>query len=232
VLSRIAKSDRRIDELFEEQVDRDRDLIAVRFGDAQLTYRELDARANQVAHRLRALGVTRGALVPVVLERSLDTLAALLGILKADGAYVPIDPHYPAERVAFMLADCAPRVVLAQTRFVERVPAGPWEVAGLDTTVAEPTTRPQRRGTARDIAYGIYTSGSTGTPKCALVMHASLVNLIDEESDRLDATSRVIQNTPLTFDPSVLELFGPLCVGGRVVMPRPDGHRDIRYLPG
>ncbi len=221
--------DRRLDELFEAQVARTPDAVAVTFDGDHLTYRALDAQANQLAHRLRALGVGTDVLVPIHVERSLEMMVGILGILKAGGAYVPLDPAYPAERLAFMVRDCAPPVVLTQTRLRDQLPDDA-HVVCLDQPVTGPHDKLPRTGNADSLAYGIYTSGSTGTPKCVLVTHRSVVNLLAHETYHLDASDRVLQKTPLTFDASVPELFGPLLAGARVVIARPEGHKDVGYL--
>jgi amino acid adenylation domain-containing protein len=224
--------DQRLDELFEAQVERTPDAIAVRFEDAQLSYRELDARANQYAHRLRSLGVGPDVLVPLFVDRSLELLAAILGILKAGGAYVPLDPEYPADRLAVMLADCAPPVIVSEARLAGRLPPGTWRIVDLDAGLDTPRGRLARTGTPADLAYGIYTSGSTGIPKCALVTHRGVANLLSwmQETYRLDETDRVLHKSPLVFDASIRELFWPLVAGARVVVARPDGHKDVGYV--
>ena len=146
------------------------------FEEQQLTYRELNARANQLAHHLRALGVGPEVLVGLCLERSLELVVGLLGILKAGGAYVPLDPSYPAERLAFMLEDTQAPVLLTQERLLGQLPPHAGRTLCLDrdwpTIAAQPATNPPCRATADNLAYVIYTSGSTGTPKGVMVTHA------------------------------------------------------------
>jgi amino acid adenylation domain-containing protein len=226
--------DRRIHELVEQQVQRAPDAIAIRYEGAQLTYRELNGRANQLAHRLRELGVGRDVLVGLCIERSLEMLVGQLAILKAGGAFVPLDPEYPAQRLAVMVRDCEPPVIVTQARFVARIPSGAWQVVCLDgpELAAWPRDDLALAGAATDLSYGIYTSGSTGTPKCALVTHRGVVSLLWwlQETYPLDAGDRMLQKTPLSFDISIPELFWPLFVGACIVVAKPEGHKDAGYL--
>ncbi|MBM3854057.1 MAG: amino acid adenylation domain-containing protein, partial [Verrucomicrobia bacterium] len=223
-------------ELIAAQTARTPDAVAVTFEGAALTYRELDARANQLAHWLRRAGTGPETLVGVCAERSLDLVIALLGVLKAGSAYVPLDPSYPRERLAFIREDSAVPVVLTQRKF-----AGDWSGNGarvlrLDadwTEVACGPTTPPATGVAPDHpAYMIYTSGSTGRPKGAVNTHRAIVNrlLWMQDAYQLTPADRVVQKTPFSFDVSVWEFFWPLLAGARLVVARPGGHQDAAYL--
>ncbi|HYU26315.1 MAG TPA: amino acid adenylation domain-containing protein, partial [Thermoanaerobaculia bacterium] len=210
-----------IHELFEEQVLRTPDAEAVRFEGRSLTYAELNARANQLAHYLRSLGVRPETRVAISIERSAEMVIGLLAILKAGGAYVPLDPSYPADRLRAMLEDCAPVVSLTQKSFE----TAEW--------ADQPRTNPERNGlSATSPAYVIYTSGSTGVPKGVINEHRGVVNRLVwmQDAYRLEQGDAVLQKTPFSFDVSVWEFFWPLQVGARLVMARPDGHKDPQYL--
>ena len=222
--------------LIEAQVDRTPDAVAVSFEGAALSYRELDGRANQLARYLRARGVGPEVLVALCAERSLEMVVGLLGILKAGGAYVPLDPEYPRERLEYMLADASAPVVLTQARLAEGMPRGGATVVCLDSewdaVARERTERLDVQVHPRGLAYVIYTSGSTGRPKGAMNTHAAICNrlLWMQEAHGLDASDRVLQKTPFSFDVSVWEFFWPLMTGARLVMARPGGHREPSYL--
>jgi amino acid adenylation domain-containing protein len=209
-------------ELFEVQVDRSPDAVALVFGRAQLTYRELDARANQLAHHLRGLGVGPEVRVAICVQRSLDMIVAVLGVLKAGGAYVPIDPTYPADRIAFMLADAGAPVVVTQAALVERVAAVGTHVVALDAAgfAHAPATRPACITQPSNAAYVIYTSGSTGRPKGVVIEHGMVVNLTCGLIDtyELGPTDRMTQTVSLSFDGSVLEIFPALSAGAALVL--------------
>ena len=165
--------DRCIHQLFEAQVERSPEATALVYEDQQLTYGELNARANRLAHHLRSLGVGPEVLVGVCLERSLELVVGLLAILKAGGAYVPLDPSYPAERLAFMLQDTQAPVLLTQQRLLAHLPAYAGHTLCLERDAAHiaqhPDTNPPTSATPTNLAYVIYTSGSTGTPKGVMV---------------------------------------------------------------
>nr|QLY89262.1 pseudodesmin synthetase [Pseudomonas sp.] len=220
---------------FEAQVRRTPDVVALQFGDKQLTYAGLNQRANQLAHRLRELGVGPDTRVGICVERSLELPIGLLGILKAGGAYVPLDPGYPLERIQHMLQDSAPLAVLVHGATRELL-------AGVSTTLIDfdrcdwqqqPLGDPQVPGlNATHLAYVIYTSGSTGLPKGVMIEHRSLGNLMHWSSQICPDTREgsLLQRAPFSFDASVWELFWPLTNGMRLVLARPDGHRDPAYL--
>ncbi len=209
------------------------DAIAVAFGAQTLTYAQLEARANRVAHRLAAAGVGPGGLVAVCAERSLELVVGLLGVLKSGAAYTPLDPEYPAERLAFMMADAGAAVLLTQRHLDP--PGGAAQVLPLDdlqTWAGQPETPLPPRASADDVAYMIYTSGSTGRPKGVPNTHRGIVNRLDwmQRTFALGADDVVLQKTPASFDVSVWELFWPLLAGARLVLAAPGGHKDAAYL--
>ncbi|MFF5242816.1 amino acid adenylation domain-containing protein [Streptosporangium sp. NPDC000095] len=243
--------------MFEAQVARTPGAVALEFEDEHLTYAQLEARANRLAHRLRGLGVGPGSLVAVCAERSVELVVALLGVVKAGGAYVPLDPEYPPERLAFMLADAAVPVLLAQRAVLDVIPEDPGgappagsvdtladaEAArmprdgGMTTVVLDdpldgPDTPVEPSATSADAAYMIYTSGSTGRPKGVPNTHGGIRNRLGWMQDvyGLTGDDAVVQKTPAGFDVSVWEFFWPLVTGARLVLARPGGHRDAAYL--
>ncbi len=219
--------------LFEAQVLRTPDAEAVKAGDQRLSYRQLNERANRLAHHLRELGVRPESRVGVCLERGLDMVIGLFAILKAGGGYVPLDPAYPHERLAYMLHDSAPVVVLAHGATRALLGDIPTLDLDCDTWQHQPSTNPSvPELTARHQAYVIYTSGSTGQPKGVINEHAGVVNrlLWMQDAYGLNAQDAVLQKTPFSFDVSVWEFFWPLMTGARLVMARPGGHKDPAYL--
>ncbi len=219
-------------ELIEERVDRAPDRVAVSFEAEELTFGELDSAANHLARRLRGLGVGPEVPVGVFAERSPEMVIALLAVLKAGGAYLPLDPDYPADRLAFMLADSRVPVVLAHERLLPRLPEHEARVLRLDGVGAERGERLASGARASNLAYLIYTSGSTGRPKGTMNAHRGIVNrlLWMQEQYGLAADDRVLQKTPFSFDVSVWEFFWPLLTGARLVIARPGGHQDASYL--
>jgi amino acid adenylation domain-containing protein len=207
--------------------------IAVTFGDCDLTYAELDRRADDVASRLRRLGVGPDRIVVVLLDRSEDLVVALLGVAKSGAAFMPLDPGQPANRITAMIEASGAPVVVTHERNLQLVkgfaghrlcldlPAAPSE-----TDAVAPAARPD------GLAYVVHTSGSTGVPKRVLNTHGGLRNLLlwMQSNYRLDARDRVLHHTPVTFDASLAEIFLPLIVGARLVIAKPDGHRDAAYL--
>jgi amino acid adenylation domain-containing protein len=229
--------DRTLTEVFEAQADATPQAVALAFEGRTLTYRALDQRANQLARVLRRHGVGPEALVGVCMHRSLELVVALCAVLKAGGAYVPLDPSFPADRLAFILADARPRVILADPDLAAGLPPSDAVVVPVSASssafAAEPSGRLGRAGlTLESLAYVIYTSGSTGRPKGAMNEHRGILNrlLWMQRTFGLGAGDRVIQKTPFSFDISVWELFWPLMFGARLVVARPEGHRDPRYL--
>jgi amino acid adenylation domain-containing protein len=212
----------------EAQVARSPEAIAVVFENQQLTYQELDQRANQLAHYLQTLGVGPDVLVGICLERSLDMVVGVLSILKAGGAYVPLDPAYPQERLAFMLQDAQVAVLLTQERLKADLPASEVLLVCLDTdwasitasAVPERLQPPMTGVTADNLAYIIYTSGSTGKPKGVQIQHRSAVNLLNSVrlQPGLTAQDVLLSVTTLSFDIAVSEVFLPLIVGAKLVL--------------
>ena len=211
--------------------------VAVTCDDRELTYAELDRRANGLAHRLRQLGVGPEIVVPVLLDRSEDLVVAVLGVLKAGGAFMPLDSAQPAQRMAAMLDDVpdAPVCVTHQSNLAHLPPGFTGHRLCLDVPSApsgEDTAAPICETTSANLAYVIHTSGSTGKPKGTLNTHAGIRNrlLWMQDAYRLTGDDRVLHKTPVSFDPSVWELFWPLIIGARVVIAKPEGHKDAAYL--
>jgi amino acid adenylation domain-containing protein len=223
-------------QLFEAQVERTPHALAVEFEDQRLTYRELNCRANQLAHYLRARGVGPEVLVGICILRSLDMVVGLLGILKAGGAYVPLETSYPRERLAFMIEDTQAPVLLTQEPLRNSLPDGCGHIICLDSdwpAIAQSSDENLVSGISPDnLAYVIYTSGSTGKPKGAMIEHQAISNhmLWMGAKFPLSAQDSVLQKTPFSFDASVWEFYAPLLAGARLVMARPGGHADPAYL--
>ncbi|MGL5832823.1 MAG: MupA/Atu3671 family FMN-dependent luciferase-like monooxygenase, partial [Waterburya sp.] len=213
-----------IHQLFEAQVEQTPDAIAVTFENEQLTYSELNRRANQVANYLHKLGVEPNTLVGLCVERSSEMIVGMLGILKVGGAYVPIDPNYPQERQAFMLQDAQVSVLLSQQDLLSKLPQHQARVVCLDTdwqSIAEESeVNLVTNFTSSNLAYVIYTSGSTGQPKGVLIDHQGLCNLATEQIRVFDveANSRALQFASFSFDASVWEIFMALCSGATLCL--------------
>lgn len=211
-------------QLFEAQVERTPDHVALVFKQQRLTYRELNERANQLAHYLRTLSLGPETLVGLCVERSVEMLIGLLGILKAGGAYVPLDPTYPAERLAYMLEDSQAPVLVTQKHLTETLPTAQAKVVNLDDDAAllaqQPATNPAVSTIPDNLAYVIYTSGSTGRPKGVQIPHRAVVNFMTSmrREPGLSATDTLLAVTTLSFDIAALELFLPLTVGARLVV--------------
>jgi amino acid adenylation domain-containing protein len=218
--------DRSLHGLFEDQVDATPDAVAVVFGQTALTYRELDRRANRLAHHLVSLGVGPEQAVGVWMERSAETIVALLGILKAGGAYAPLDSMAPPDRLAFMLRDAEIDILVTQDRMLGRLPAHGARTICLDTeprAIAEqPNTRPSIDGSSDALAYVMYTSGSTGEPKGVAVTHRNVARLV-RGTDYADfgPGEVFLQLAPLSFDASTFEIWGALLNGGRLAIATP-----------
>ncbi len=222
-------------ELIERQVVQTPDAIAIIFEQTALTYSSLNMRANQLAHRLRRLGVGPDGLVGVYMERSLELVVALLAILKAGGAYLPLDPGYPLDRLLFMVSDAQCHLMLTQTHLAAHCPhtAQRLLLENNDTQFStESATNPLCMVGPHNLAYVIYTSGSTGTPKGVMNTHEGICNNLLWKHAAYQATSHdhILQKTPLSFDVSVWELFLPLLVGATMILARPEGHKDGAYL--
>ena len=222
--------------LLELQAKRTPDAVALVFKEERLTYAALDRAANQLARLLMQKGVTAETLVPVCLERSMEMVIAIIAILKAGAAYVPVDPLYPEERIRYILQDTGAKLVITDgaVPFMENI-AGV-EILNLIAEWSEVQSMPAENidtgPEPRNLAYVIYTSGSTGRPKGVMIEHAAIVNRICwmQEYFRLQEGDRVLQKTTFCFDVSVWEFLWPLCTGARLVVAVPDGHRDNRYL--
>ncbi|RPJ38734.1 MAG: amino acid adenylation domain-containing protein, partial [Planctomycetaceae bacterium] len=225
-----------IHELFEEQAGAHPERVALVYEGEEVTYGELERRANRVGHYLRRLGVGAEVLVGICVERSIEMVVGLLGILKAGGAYVPLDPAYPRERLGFMVADARVKVILSQQRVMERLPAGEARVVCLDGEWAEIARESEAQPAAAvvgdNLAYVIYTSGSTGQPKGVMNTHRGIRNrlLWMQDAYHLTEMDRVLQKTSFSFDVSVWEFFWPLLTGAVLVIARPEGHKDSAYL--
>jgi amino acid adenylation domain-containing protein len=211
-------------ELISAQVDRTPDAVAVVSADGRCTYRELERRANQLAHELVSRGVAPGARVGICVERGIEMMVAILGVLKSGAAYVPIDPSYPPERQELMLADCGARVLLTQERLHGMLDAGEASAICLDrdwpSIARHADAPPDMALDVEQLAYVIYTSGSTGRPKGVEVTHRALVNFLAAMRERpgLTASDVLLAVTTLSFDIAGLELYLPLLVGARVVI--------------
>ncbi|MER5502748.1 amino acid adenylation domain-containing protein [Streptomyces sp. NPDC002561] len=222
--------------LIERQARERPDAVAVEFGDETLTYRALNERANRLAHHLRSLGIRPETMVGLCLERGLDMIVALLGILKSGGAYVPLDTQYPAERLAFMIEDTALPVVVTQQHLSARLPASV-DILCLDREAdtallgSAPVTDPEPLAGPDDLAYVIYTSGSTGRPKGVMIEHRSMSDRVQEMRRQYGLTpdDAYLQFSSVTFDGSVGEIFPTLIAGARLV-PRGDDWTPVEVL--
>ncbi|WPN61791.1 non-ribosomal peptide synthase/polyketide synthase [Pseudomonas sp. P9_35] len=229
--------ERSVQGLIEEQVRRTPDAAALVFGEQRLSYGELNARANRLAHTLIEHGVGPDVLVGIAVERSMEMVLGLLAILKAGGAYVPLDPEYPRDRLAYMFEDSGIGLLLTQQHLLEQLPI-PDGLRSLvldlpgDGVYAARETNPDVEVHAENLAYVIYTSGSTGKPKGAGNRHSALVNRLCwmQQAYGLDATDSVLQKTPFSFDVSVWEFFWPLLTGATLVVAAPGAHRDPTQL--
>jgi len=231
-------------ELFAAQVQRTPDHIAVIGEREKLTYTELNTRAHQLAQYLRSLGVGTDTLVGICVERSIEMVVGLLGILKAGGAYLPLDPEYPAERLAFMMQDAQINILLTQQHLLNSLPQQQAQIICLDqdwqliATSFSPQSPVPNEKTALahqspdHLAYVIYTSGSTGKPKGVMIPHRAIVNHMVwmQNTFPLTPDDKVLQKTPFSFDAAIWEFYAPLLAGAQLVMAQPGGHRDSSYL--
>jgi len=222
-------------QIFEDQVKQTPEATAVTFEGRTLSYTDLNRRANQLAHRLIRLGVGPEALVAICMERSLELPIALLAVLKAGGAYLPLDPAYPRERLAYILEETRAPVILTQGLVAQNLSFEGVQVIDLDSDAGalatEKTENPRSEVTEENLCYVIYTSGSTGQPKGAMLHHRGVRNrLLWGITDyKLGSGDVVLHKTPLTFDVSVWELFAPLLSGARLLIAKPGGHQDTAY---
>ena len=223
-------------ELFEAQAERSGGAVAVVYEEEEISYRELNERANQVGHYLRELGVGPEVRVGLCVERSAEMVVGLLGILKAGGVYVPLDPEYPVERLRYMLEDAQASVVVTQDHLLERLTGSGAQVFCIDSEWSkagrQSRENPAVRVGVENAVYVIYTSGSTGRPKGVVVENRAIVNrlLWMQAKYHLQSDDKVLQKTPSSFDVSVWEFFWPLLVGVRLVLARPGGHKDPLYI--
>ncbi|WP_146162529.1 non-ribosomal peptide synthetase, partial [Nitrosospira multiformis] len=212
--------------LIERQVEVQPEAVALIFGDVELSYGELNARANRLAHCLIGLGVGPEVKVGIAVERSIDMVVGLLAILKAGGAYVPLDPEYPQERLAYMATDSAMGLLLTQSRIRSRIPhSGQYPVLELDRLDLEDESgsNPQAALHRHNLAYVIYTSGSTGKPKGVGVAHHALAEHAQVAVGffGLGSTDRMLQFSTINFDGFIEQLFPPLCAGAAIVLRGP-----------
>ncbi|RNB58979.1 amino acid adenylation domain-containing protein [Brevibacillus gelatini] len=220
-------------QLVEEQAARTPDEAAVVYEGQVLTYRELNARANQLASLLRSRGTKPDTLIGIMVDRSPGMVVGMLAVLKAGGAYVPIDPSYPQERIQYMLSDSQAPILLTQ-RHLQEIAAYAGEIIDVEDEAiytGDDSNLDSISG-SDDLAYVIYTSGSTGNPKGVMISHQAICNhmLWMRETFPLTTADAVLQKTPFSFDASVWEFYLPLITGGRLVLAKPDGHRDIAYM--
>ncbi|NJK48665.1 amino acid adenylation domain-containing protein [Candidatus Gracilibacteria bacterium] len=215
--------DRCIHELFEAQVEKNPEAVALVFKEQQITYQELNCRANQLAHYLKKVGVGLEGLVGICIDRSLEMIIGLLGILKAGGAYVPLDPAYPTERLANILSDTGVRILLTQQRLIEKLSAIKVHLLVLDSDwgviSSESENNPLSTVKPDNLAYVMYTSGSTGQPKGVEVLHRGVVRLLfGVDYVRLDASQNFLQLANIAFDASTFEIWGALLHGAKCVL--------------
>ncbi len=216
--------DKCIHQLFASQVEKTPDAIAVVFQEQSLTYKELNQRANQLAHYLQKLGVKPEVLVGICVERSIEMIIALLAILKAGGAYVPLDPNFPSKRLSFMVEDSQIAVLLTQQNLLTTLPVSSAKTICLDRDWENITTYPQdslhSHVNSSNLSYTIYTSGSTGKPKGVQIAHRSVVNFLTTMQRKLQLTNtdNLLSVTTLSFDIAVLEIFLPLTTGAKLIL--------------
>lgn len=228
--------DKCLHQLFESQAETAPSAPAVIFGEERLSYGELNARANQLAHYLRSLGVGREVPVALCLERSAEAIVSILAILKAGATCVPLDPDYPPQRIAFMLRDSAAAFLLTRRPFEPDVAESGARIVWLDalreTISAESTENPMSEVSAENLAFVIYTSGSTGQSKGVTLNHQGLVNRLmwGRDAYELTADDRVLQFFSYCFDFGIWEIFTALLAGAGLVLARPKGQQDTGYL--
>src|SRR5882672_10018156 len=228
--------DKRLHEFFEAQAERTPDRAALIFNHERLSYGELNARANQLAHHLRSLGAGPDSLVGICMQHSFEMAISVLAVLKAGAAYVPLDPAYPPERLAFMISDARLNLLLTQRKLRGTVADEAMEIIDIDADwraiSRESRERVPARASADNLAYVIYTSGSTGKPKGVMISHRSICNrlLWMQSTYPLGETDQLLQKTSISFDASVWELFVPLMSGAGLIVAQPGGNQDSGYL--
>ena len=214
-------------EIFEQAVALYPDVEAVIYAGSErkiMSYRELDEQANQLAHYLQETGVGPGSVIGVCMRRSVELIIGILGILKAGGAYLPLDPNYPVDRLAYMIQDSNPMVILTMESLADLLPFSQTQIFCMDKELGKvsslPTTRPDQKVRTKDLAYIIYTSGSTGKPKGVLLLHQGLVNLIVTQNGfyQIHKNQTMLQFAALSFDASVWEIFLTISHGATLVM--------------
>ncbi|MEW6732306.1 MAG: amino acid adenylation domain-containing protein [Acidobacteriota bacterium] len=227
-------------ELFEAQVERTPDAIALIFHDQLVTYQELNARANQLAHYLQKFGVAPEAFVGICVERSIEMIVGLLGVLKAGGVYIPLDPNYPQDRLAFMIEDAGIELLLTQKHFIEKFSQlsgrAQTEIVCLESDWQiidqEPSEKLTNNVLTNNPAYVIYTSGSTGKPKGVVISHNSICSRLywGQLAQPFQVNDRTLQIASISFDASIWEIFTPLVAGAQLVIAPPEATQDIDYL--
>ncbi|MFD0888340.1 AMP-binding protein, partial [Streptosporangium algeriense] len=231
-----ADIDRRVEQMVAEHARLRPDAVALSQGGRHVGYAELDRQANRFAHQLLAMGVGRETLVGISVERSIEAIVAVLGVLKAGGVYLPLDPDFPAERLRTMIDDARPPLLLTQEHLLGRLPETEAVVLPVERVIALAATRPETAppipGGPRDMAYVIYTSGSTGRPKGAAIEHRALCNIVivGHRWYGVGPGSRVMQLYTMSFDGSVWEIFKTLTAGATLVIPDPDVQRSPTTL--
>jgi aspartate racemase len=217
-------SDECIHHLFEKQVQQTPDAIAVVFENEHLTYQALNLRTNQLAHYLQQLGVKTEMLVGICVERSLEMIVAILGVLKAGGAYIPLDPNYPVERINYMLEDAQPEVIITQTHLAEKFSSQPAKIIDINKNWSDINVRSgeniKSSINTKNLAYIIYTSGSSGKPKPVMVEHRSLVNFVyyDIKQWEIKKSDRFLQFNSFSFDALAKDIYPCLCAGATLIL--------------
>jgi amino acid adenylation domain-containing protein len=232
-----ARTETTVQSVFERQAARTPEAVAVAFEGSRMTYRQLNAYANAIAHALRAAGVGPDVPVGICLHRSLELIVAVLAVLKAGGAYVPFDPAHPEQRLRMALEDVRAPIILTDAALRELLAAAGstarlLDIGDADWWADQPTGDPLHHVCGDHLAYTIFTSGSTGHPKGAQNTHRGLFNLLSwfQETFPLDGSDAVLLKAPMTFDISAVELLTPLLAGARLIVAAPDGQRDAMYL--
>ena len=227
----VIRPDIGVHHLFEEQAIKTPESIALVYQEESITYHELNARANRVAHFLKTKGVTRNILVAIYMERSLEMIIGLLGILKAGGGYLPLDPHYPKEAIQFMFNDSECKMILSHKRLKKSIPFEAKQVLFYEdiSSDSNPDTLASQMSTD-DMFYVIYTSGSSGQPKGVVLPHKALANLIMWHRENISEKRNVLQFTSLNFDMSILEIFSALSSGGTLTLISEQERMDLCKL--